>query len=148
MSETISRMSAASRGASMFSFVILAWVMVGCGPARDPNLPATAVARGQVLYDGQPFDQGTITFHPIGAGNLGVSRLDAEGRFSLSTYQDDDGAVVGEHVVTIDVPPPVDGDDESRTAPLPAEYTDPATSPLKVSIPEEGDEALEIVIES
>ncbi len=147
MIKTISRMTPTSRGASAFLPMILGCLMVGCGPSRDPNLPATATVRGQVLYNGQPFTQGTVTFHPSGEGNPGVSRLDAEGRFSLSTYGSDDGAVIGEHVVTIDVPPPLDGEDSSQAATIPAKYANVDTSPLKVTIPEGGDDTLELVIE-
>jgi hypothetical protein len=60
-----------------------------------------------VTIDGRPFATGKVMFSPmaksgeVNVGKPGFGRLDADGRFVLSTYADDDGAVVGEHSVTI-----------------------------------------------
>ena len=49
---------------------------VGSGPARDPNLPHTATASGQVMYNGKPIDHGAVTLHPVCEGNPAVGALD------------------------------------------------------------------------
>lgn len=132
------------------SVVAICLAVTGCGPSRDPNLPPTAPVSGQVIYDGKPLDRGngTITFHPEGSGNPAVGMIGESGEFSLSTYAADDGAVVGQHSVTIDIPPPLDGSDPADHFSVPGPYTDAETTPLKVTVPEEGIQGLELVVES
>lgn len=137
-----------SRFRVVASVAALCLAVAGCGPSRDPNLPPTAPVSGQVMYDGKPLAEGTVTFHPQGAGNPAVGLLDENGEFSLSTYTVDDGAVVGEHSVTIDIPPPLDGSDPADHFSVPDRYTDPETTPLKVTVPEERVQDLELVIEA
>ena len=127
--------------------VVLLATPMGCGPARDKNLPPTAPASGTVMYNGEPVRGGTVTFHPKGIGNPGVGWLDESGRFAVATYYDNDGAVVGEHAVTIDMPPPLDGVDPKDVFKVPAPYTDPESTPLIVEVPEKGVKDFEFVLE-
>jgi hypothetical protein len=66
-----------------------------------------ASAGGSVIVAGKPYPGGKIVFAPVAkdesgkAGRAAVSLLDNEGRFALTTYQAGDGAIVGEHVVTL-----------------------------------------------
>jgi len=120
---------------------------VGCGPKRDPNLPPTAPASGQVMYNGKPIDHGAVTLHPVGEGNPAVGALDENGKFTLSTYSRGDGAVLGPHKVTIDIPPPLDGIAAGEVLRVPRAYTDPATSPLSVEITADGRNDLQLVVE-
>ncbi|WP_166831724.1 hypothetical protein [Thalassoroseus pseudoceratinae] len=118
----------------------------GCGSSRDPNLPLTAPAGGQVTYNGSPVDQGTVTFHPVGKGNPGVGLIDEDGHFEISTYEPGDGAVVGKHAVTIDIPPTLGGMPAGKVQSVPKKYTSPDTTPLTVEITEDGDQSLELVV--
>lgn len=131
----------------LLGFVTSGFATSGCGPSRDPNLPPTAYVSGQVTYNGKPVDQGTVTFHPIGVGNPGVGLLDENGKFELSTYTPGDGAVVGQHSVTIDIPPPLDGTSGEGAFSVPDPYTDPATTPLKVAVSEDGESGVQLVLE-
>lgn len=79
-----------------------------------------------------------MTFHPQTEEHTGVGRTDAEGRFTLSSYGPGDGAVLGKHVVTVQVMPldAIPGL-EAQTAgvtPIPKKYTDPSTSPLTAEV--------------
>jgi hypothetical protein len=62
---------------------------------------------GQVTIDGQPFGQGNVMFAPIAqgdakeAGKPAFGTLASDGTFTLTTIETDDGAVVGEHWVTV-----------------------------------------------
>lgn len=66
-----------------------------------------APVRGKVTIDGQPVFNAKVMFAPVEAGGnpnpgkpaFGILRND--GSFVLTTYETDDGAVVGEHWVTI-----------------------------------------------
>ncbi|WP_164103681.1 hypothetical protein [Candidatus Laterigemmans baculatus] len=143
-------MIVAKRTVTLFALLGLASSSLftsGCGPSRDPNLPPTAYVSGQVTYNGQPVNQGTVTFHPDGVGNPGVGLLDEQGQFELSTYAPGDGAVVGSHSVTIDIPPPLDGTSPEDAYSVPKPYTDPETTPLKVSVSEDGETEVQLVLE-
>jgi len=72
-------------------------LMVGCGP----NRPEMAPVSGTVLYEGKPLEGATVKFMPEGEGRPATGTTDAEGRFTLTTFEKGDGAVVGDHVVTV-----------------------------------------------
>lgn len=88
----------------------------GCG---DSQLELAPVA-GTVTIDGRPFVNGKVMFAPIAAGEqrlagrTAISRVDEQGRYQLGTYEPGDGAVVGDHWVTlISLPPQHDADEFS-----------------------------------
>jgi hypothetical protein len=76
---------------------------VGCGKSPYELAPVA----GAVQIDGKPFTEGKVMFAPIAvgedrkAGRAAFGRLAADGSYSLGTYEPDDGAVVGDHWVTI-----------------------------------------------
>jgi hypothetical protein len=78
------------------AIVLIAIIQVGCGDGRPPRVPVS----GQVLIDGQPVKSGFIRVipsdHRPSQGNL-----DENGRFTLSCFDDNDGAVLGQHRVEI-----------------------------------------------
>ncbi|MBW3542412.1 MAG: hypothetical protein KY476_19275 [Planctomycetes bacterium] len=112
-------------------------LMCGCG-GRDPDRPATAPVTGTVTYNGKPLTEGTVTFVPQAKGNPATGQIGPNGRFTLTTYETNDGAVVGFHVVTVQVfaegaLPGMEA--ETSDAPsIPAKYEDPATSDLLVEV--------------
>jgi hypothetical protein len=82
---------------------------IGCQKSPYQTVPV----RGTVTIDGQPFANGKVMFAPVaGADNLNPGKpafgqLQDDGSFVLSTYGTNDGAVVGEHSVTIiNIDPP------------------------------------------
>ena len=112
---------------------------VGCG-GRDPNLPATYPVQGIVTYQGQPVQNGSVVFRPEGSGNSARGVTDAQGEFTLSTYEKADGAVSGKHKVTVEV---MQGRGSAaprrvllEASPIPVKYADRETSPLEVVVKE------------
>jgi hypothetical protein len=75
----------------------------GCSDAPFDMAPVT----GKVTIDGQPFSQGKVMFAPIAsgksreAGRPSFGLLQPDGTFELGAYEPGDGAVVGEHWVTV-----------------------------------------------
>ncbi|SIO14988.1 hypothetical protein SAMN05444166_2712 [Singulisphaera sp. GP187] len=123
-----------------------AWVAVsGCG-GRDKNeLPAVAAA-GKVTYKGNPVSQGTMYFLPdTGRPATGIIK---DGSFTLTTYNDGDGAVAGKHRVgvisTEDVP--TKGGDSVPKYLIPEKYSQPENSGLEVVIPPTGNTSIQIDI--
>jgi hypothetical protein len=70
--------------------------MLGCGDGRPKRVPVA----GQVLLDGKPLSAGTIQF-VTDAGRASQGKLDHDGRFRLSCYEENDGALLGTHKVAI-----------------------------------------------
>jgi hypothetical protein len=153
----------------IFSFTMssmfAACVLLGCGGS---DKPATYPVRGTVVYRGQPVPGASVTFMGDGAARAATGKTDASGTFQLTTYAANDGAVPGNHLVTVKKydsdPPPfptaaadgsVDPATEDKynaamarwmaTAKLavPKKYTDPKTSDLQQEVAE-GDNSLEI----
>jgi hypothetical protein len=72
----------------------------GCG---EGGLPARAPVSGRVTFQGQPLANAQVTFTPIGeeAARPATGRTDDQGRYVLGTYTVDDGAMLGQHRVSV-----------------------------------------------
>jgi len=118
---------------------------IGCG--SDETLPETAAVTGTITYNGSPIRGGTITFHPQGTGNPAYGLVTPDGTYSLTTYHTDDGAVLGEHVVTVEVMPGqwaaeadaenagLPGTENSSSGPrIPPAYSSAETTPLRYTV--------------
>ena len=137
-------------GLSMFTF--LALFASGCS-SGDHWLPVHPT-RGRVLFDGKPIPQAHVTLHPLNSSDPAAPRPRAiiadDGTFELTTYVANDGAPVGEYAVTIDwwrtdaKPGTQEGDSPPPTNRLPARYSRPATSNLRVRI-EPGDNQIPVI---
>lgn len=89
---------------------------LGCEEEGIPKYPVT----GSVTYKGKPLEGAIISFTPKSDGRPASTTTDSEGKYSLSTDVNGDGAVAGEYAVTIakydrqvtQPPPPPSSDDE------------------------------------
>jgi len=77
----------------------LAAVMLGSGCFGQQGLE-TAPVTGTVTYNGKPLPYGTVSFRPP-AGSPATGNIQPDGSFSLSTYGNGDGAIVGTHQVSV-----------------------------------------------
>ena len=88
--------------------------------------------------------KGAIYFHPQkGQTANGIVR---DGKFTLSTYNDGDGAIVGKHRVAVEVVeevPTKDGDITTKSL-IPKKYTSPDSSGIELEIPAAGRPNLQI----
>jgi len=78
---------------------------VGCG-GSDPDRPKLGKVTGTVTYKGKPLTKGTVTFTPIsgkgeGGDQIASGEIQSDGTYSLTTFDTDDGAVLGQHAVTV-----------------------------------------------
>lgn len=115
--------------------LVLVFLISGCGS----KFPETASVKGTVSYGGKPVGNGTILFTPEGKGNAATGEIQADGTFQLTTFQRNDGAVVGAYKVSMFINPPgVPGNPGQEFAggkpPIPVKYNSPTTSDLKVTI--------------
>jgi hypothetical protein len=77
---------------------LILWLVTlfGCGDGRPKRVPVS----GKVLIDGQPLSYGIVRFVPADdRPSAGI--LDQDGHFTLTCYEQSDGAVVGNHQVAV-----------------------------------------------
>jgi hypothetical protein len=90
--------------------------ILGCGSSGPPLGAVT----GAVTLNGQPLENAQVTFKPeTGRPSLGTT--DQQGKYSLRFTQDEAGAMVGSHTVTISTA--IDLPDDTRAPErVPAKY--------------------------
>lgn len=97
--------------------VLLAFVVLGgCGDGRLSIAPV----KGVVTCGGKPVTSGSISFTPVVQGSDAATgarpasgAVQPDGTFVLSTYEANDGAVIGKHTVWY-TPPAADGEGEGE----------------------------------
>ena len=117
--------------------VVLVWALVsGCG-GGDDQLPTVRVS-GTLAVEGKPVANGTIHFFP--AKGRPASGIVKDGKFTLTTYNDGDGAIAGKNRVAVQVSeevPTKDGDTTSKSL-IPLKFTNPDQSGIELEIPPSG----------
>ena len=118
-------------------------LLAGCGGAAKDK-PKCAAVSGTVTYKGQPVEGATVSFWTDKAPRAATGQTDAKGIFKLTTFDPNDGAIVGSHTVTVTkaaAGAPVNAADMATGKPaaevkdaLPAKYADAKTTPLKFEV--------------
>lgn len=86
----------------------------------DQTGQGLAPASGTVTADGKPVTGGTITFIPSGEGKPGSGEVKSDGSFTLTTYKDGDGVVVGKGTISYTAPSVEIPEDLKPGQPLPS----------------------------
>jgi hypothetical protein len=158
------------RSIALLLLVVYWCSIMGCSRS---GRPATAPVRGQVIYQGKAVAGATVTFLCPGAPRLAIGTTDDAGNYRLSTFETDDGAVIGTHVVavkkespeleqSVDTEKPIDSKSMSKAIEqamrqsarqiekaekskplLPAKYADRHTSDIRKEVVE-GDNVINI----
>ncbi len=102
----------------LFAILCLASLSLftGCG---DPGIGAVPVT-GTITVDGTPMEGAMVVFNPVDGTRAASGRTDAEGKYSLTTEINGDGALPGEYKISVtkhlaaedDLPKEVDPNDE------------------------------------
>jgi hypothetical protein len=108
------------------STLLIAWALLLVGGCSKPPYDLAEV-NGTVTLDGRPLTRAKVMFEPMGsstsaginAGKPAFGKLASDGTFALSTYSDEDGAVVGPHMVTIIALPEGEGPAPPPTSTVP-----------------------------
>ncbi|MCU0961870.1 MAG: DUF4198 domain-containing protein [Pirellulaceae bacterium] len=107
MAAVTGRTSALRNAAGGLCLLTASMFLTGCGGGGDHPVAYTT---GQVLCEGKPVPHVIVFFEPLAqsksalAGKQGIGRADGDGKFVISTYGKDDGAVIGKHRVRVSAP--------------------------------------------
>jgi hypothetical protein len=129
----------------------LVFSLGGC--SSDPNMPKLGKVHGTITYKGKPLDGGHIVFTPATGkggetGQNATGEINSDGTYEVTTFNTGDGAILGQHVVTVVVRPK----DEKSHEPdkygrinyelpkgvTPSKYATPDKSPLRCTVVAEG----------
>lgn len=81
-----------------FVICLTVGLMPGCGSGG----PTMGRVSGKVTYKGAPVAKGTITFVSKNPENRNATgQIGGDGSYTLQTFKNDDGAIVGDYSVTI-----------------------------------------------
>ena len=125
---------------------------LGCSKGGIPTYPVA----GTIKYEsGQPVPGAVITFSVVGPIDKdhkvsATGTADEQGNFTITTYGPDDGALEGQHQITVHEPAPPPGwDRDTQGAPpkkIPPKYYSFGTSGLDIDVKTDGPNELNIVI--
>jgi hypothetical protein len=117
---------------------------LGCG-SSDPGRQPTVPAGGTLMYDGTPVAKGRVAFFPEKGGRTAYGEIE-NGKFTLGTYEQGDGAIVGRHrvaIISTEEVPTKDGDTTSKYL-VPQKFSDPGSSGLMAEVPAAGDTNIQL----
>lgn len=139
--------------------LIFCVILLCAGCDRVPSLEGLVPAEGVVTLNGEPVGKACLLLRPIEQGQSATATTDDNGRFSLMTFNPDDGAKPGEYLVTVTktetrgdirIERPngtnqkIVHDDREIIDHLPEKYAAFSTTDLQITIPKNGDTKLEI----
>jgi hypothetical protein len=127
----------------------LVYHLSGC--SADPNMPKLGKVSGKVSYQGKPLDAGRVVFTPVagkgGESDQGASgEISSDGSYEMTTFNTGDGAVLGQHIVTVvvqkgEMPKPDANGHINYVLPknaTPVKYATADKSPLRCTVVAEG----------
>jgi hypothetical protein len=136
----------------------------GCG-GGGPERPDLAAVSGTVVYDGQPLAGAEVAFWADKAPKASIGVTNSEGKFQLTMFDLNDGAMPGENVITVTkrvataAPSSSDmeamlndpttmtaamqaedepGEKQEAKSDIPAKYSEKGTTPLKETVSTSG----------
>jgi hypothetical protein len=131
---------------ALLLLVIAVLGTIGCGNRTVDGRPTPVPVSGTVLYNSQPCDGAKVVFAPQDHSYASVGQTDAQGRFSLQTFESGDGAVAGNFKVVVSKFEAIDLPDGGfrETFFLPQRYRDPEKSGLVATVPKDGTDQITI----
>lgn len=122
------------------------------GCAEQAETKPTAPVKGTVTYQGKPLETGEVVFFPDSGERIASGKIQPDGTFQLTTYEEGDGAIPGNHKVTIVAERDMEGisaeDPEASMEPslIPTKYNLQKTSGL-TAVVKEGENEIQLDLE-
>jgi hypothetical protein len=122
-------------------FAAAAIAIASCSGAKGPAKKVCYPVKGELLVKDKPAEGALVILHPRDAkaeewsAGFPHATVGADGKFTMSTYGENDGAPAGDYVVLVSWQMP-DPQNEEASAPdkLGGRYADPATSKLTAKV--------------
>jgi hypothetical protein len=140
-----------------FLIVLFALMAIGCTPSKVQPVAAKGVVKTK---GGQPCDGAFVVFHPQEKERINdpkpVATADPQGNFVLTTFAQNDGAIPGEYGITIVWPGKAGAEKEFSLSgeggnagadQLAGRYGNPRAPAIKISVPKEGAQDLQLIVE-
>ncbi len=99
------------------AFVLLHVVLCfsfGCGGGESGQVPVARTS-GVVTYLDKPVEDAEVFFVPEGVSRTASGRTNANGEFSMTTYNTNDGAIVAANTILVVKSPPASAADPSMS---------------------------------
>src|SRR5262249_32716155 len=133
-----------------FGLVVSGGGLLSSGCGDDPEKPKMGKVTGTVMYNGKPVTDGSGPFTPDSAqggatGQNAIRPIESDGTYTLTTFNTGDGAILGQHVVTVQAyndpnafKPKADGTYTYRLPKpaVPVKYTTVEKTPLRCTVVE------------
>jgi len=113
---------------------------------RPPSFPTTGI----VTWNGEPATGALVTLQSLSHNLSASGRTDAKGEFALTTWRQGDGAVAGDHKVTIETTVIAGYTSEGgliEVNAMPPKYEKPDKSGLTATISDKGKNVLSFAVE-
>lgn len=135
--------------------LLLSLAGCGSGPPPGPEELPTVPAAGTVTYQGNPVANVDVAFQHSEGKVTATAKTGADGKFTLKSYGEKEGAPAGNYAVTVSVsgvqeiepgvlaPAPPGG----FKSPIPTKYGSSTTSGLTMEIPAEGSADLKVELQ-
>jgi hypothetical protein len=108
--------------------IVISFFCIGCGD----GLPQRVSVSGRVLIDGKPLEQGVVQVFPKNE-RMATGEIGPGGKFSLSTFDTNDGCMPGKHPVAIVCYKAISNTKLQWFAPK--KYSEATTSGLEIDVP-------------
>lgn len=154
--------------------LLIAVSISGCNQSDRPTIVR---ASGKVTLNGTPVAGASVSFQPVSGGRPCGGVTNADGVYEITSYEENDGAAVGEYRVAIikisgegaqkpseaapaedpslalsDIADPTETDTPAKqpetTYLVPQKYSDPANSGLTANVPASGSDELNFELSS
>ncbi|QDU53160.1 hypothetical protein [Gimesia panareensis] len=132
------------------SMLVLTFALSGCDQQTDQS--PTALVKGVISFQGKPLERGEIVFFPEGGARIAHGKIQPDGSYQLTTYEEGDGALLGNHQITVVSERDMEGvlpeDPEASMEPslIPTKYSLQKTSGLTAQV-KEGDNEINFDLE-
>ena len=130
-------------------------ILSGCSSQVNGDLPEVFPVTGIVKMNGQPVVGAAVVFNGTSKGKsrTGAGGTNSQGEFKIVTFQQGEGAVPGDHIVTVSkIDAPTEPDPKSGELPpaknlLPEKYNDLGMTPLRATVNAKGKNHVEFILE-
>lgn len=117
-------------------------------PGCSRGGPVVAPVRGTVTYDGVALDTGSVLFIPESGGKFASADIQPDGSYRLTTFRENDGAIVGSHRIMVSAVRFPNGIEAPAIPIIPFRYGSDRTSGLTAVVAETSENVVDLSLTS